>query len=356
MRILFVCDPIIPVPPRGYGGTERIVSYLANELIERGHEVTLIAAQGSKFAGRLIMMPNTTERTKVVRGLAKLRFRNVVASQIGSHDVVHSVGRLDYSLPALTDPIPKVLHFQNPITSDQIAYVRRHSKGRVVMVPAGRKVMERARDDGVWRPIHNSIPVHRYPFSASASQPPYVAFLGRLTRNKGIDIAIDVSMRAGMHLKVGGNVPTEPDARRFFTQEVEPLLGSSDVSYLGELDDDGKAQLLGGAVALLNPIRWEEPFGIVAAESLACGTPVVSFARGELPYLIKDGVTGFLVAGGDRDGLAEALIDTTRLDRSKCRQEAEERFDVPRMVDKFEEVYGWAIAGRTDRPPDWENP
>lgn len=354
MRILVIADSALPVPPRGYGGTERIVGYLLDELSRRGHELTLMAGAGSSSPGRLVVFDDARTRSKLRRGVAKGIFWLRLKSELPRHDVVHSVARLDYIRPALRHRIPKVLHFGNPIPTHEVSYVRRHERGRLVMVPVGVKMMEQGQDEGAWRVIHNAIPVSKFRFSLKPHDPPYVTFLGRLTRNKGVDTAIRVARACGIPIKVAGNVPQTEEDMRFFSEEVAPLLSHPSVEYMGEVDDAAKSEIVGGALALINPIRWDEPFGLTNIEALACGTPVVGFARGELPFLIDHGRTGILCPDGDEIALRDAVIAAPGLDRSVCRQDAERRFDIPVMVDRFEEVYRWVLSDSPTVPDDWQ--
>jgi glycosyltransferase involved in cell wall biosynthesis len=350
VRVLVLADCAVPVPPVGYGGTERILGYLVDGLVARGHEVTLVAGAGSKNPGRLITFDDARDKTKLHRGIAKFRFWRTLGGLLDDVDVVHSAMRLDYARPALRHRVPKAIHFENPILSEQIDYIRKRESGKVIIVPAGHNMMKGVEDEGAWRPIHNAIPVDRYRFVQSPDQPPYLAFLGRLTRAKGVDSAIEAARRVGMQLKIAGNIPHLAEEQEFFETSIRPRIDDVSVVYLGEVDDDQKQRLLGGSTALLNPIVWDEPFGIVAIEALACGVPVISFARGELPNIVRDGITGFLC--DDLDGMVAAIAKAGAIDRGTCRSDAEHRFDVPVMVDRFEETYRWLLSD-DEVPAGW---
>lgn len=351
MRILTLADSAIPVPPITYGGTERILSFLIDGLSRKGHEVTLIGKEGSRVPGRLVTFDDARDKPRFMRGIAKAKYWRLLGKELDRHDVIHSAARLDYVRPALSSDKPKVLHFENPITDEHVRFVRKHQAGRVVMAPAGYNMMRNVRDDGVWRPVHNAIPVERFEFSPQPADPPYLAFLGRLTMAKGVDDAIDAALEAGLPLKIAGTVPDLHEERAFFMERIGPRLGSNGIEYIGEQDDEQKQHLLGGALALLNPIKWEEPFGIVAIEALACGTPVISYARGELPNIVRDGETGFLCS--EVGGMVAAIAKVGDLARARCREDAEKRFDVDVMVDNFEEIYEWLLGGSTELPAHW---
>jgi glycosyltransferase involved in cell wall biosynthesis len=336
-KILVIADSALPVPPVGYGGTERIVSYLVNELAARGHEVTLMAAPGSQSPGKLITYTDNRNKNKFFRGVAKWRFHRMLKQTLRGHHVVHSVARLDYLLPALKSTIPKVINFQNPITKDHIRYIEKWGNGKVVLTACGQVMIEPFKHWGDWQVVHNCVDVTRFSFRAVPDDPPYLTFLGRITPYKGLVDAIKVAKKANVPLHIGGNVGTMSQDKNYFRTEVQPLIDGVRIRYLGELEDRAKIDLLGGAIALVSPIYWDEPFGIVNVESLACGTPVLTYARGEPQYLIRDGVTGFICRNVDE--MSQKVKEVTKLDRQALRYDAEARFSVQTMVDRFEQIY-----------------
>ena len=193
--------------------------------------------------------------------------------------------------------------------------------------------------------VHHGIDVDRYPIGRGDGG--YVALLGRMVANKGVHRAIAVARAAGIPLKIAAKM-REPDEHAYFEEFVQPHLGD-DVIYLGEVDADGKRELLAGAAALLNPISWREPFGMAMLESLACGTPVVGCPQGAAPEIVEHGVTGFL---GDTDAeLIEGLQSLDQIDRTICREHVRERFSVARMVDGYLELFDRRLRGRATRQP-----
>jgi len=353
-RILVVADSAIPVPPKGYGGTERVLGYLLKGLAERGYQTTLMGARGSQPPGRLVTFSDARAASKPARGLAKANFWARLVRELPRHDLLHSAARLDYVMPALRYPIPKVLKFQNPITTDQLDFIERHARGPTVLVGCGVRMIESFKTRGLWRPIHNAIEADRFQYQPFASSPPYLAFLGRLTPNKGAHTAIRVAREVGIKLVIGGNIGNADGDREYYESRIAPFIDQEHVEYIGEVDDAGKELLLGGAMALLNPIEWDEPFGNVNIEAFACGTPSIAFARGEIPVVIRHGVTGFLCR--DQSEMIEAVRNIKSISRETCRREAVERFDVARMVDKFEEVYRWLWTGERVVPAHWAEP
>jgi glycosyltransferase involved in cell wall biosynthesis len=332
-----IADSALPVPPAGYGGTERIVSYLVNELAARGHEITLMAAAGSQSPGKLITYSDYRNKNKLFRGFAKFGFYRMLKRALRGQDLVHSVSHLDHLLPALQPTIPKVISFQNPIKKDQLRYIEKWAKGKVVLTACGQMMIEKFKNRGEWQVVHNCVDTTRFSFRAAPEEPPYLTFLGRITPYKGLADAIKVAQKANIPLRIAGKVGNMSQDKHYFRTQVEPLIDGGQIRYLGELDDRTNIDLLGGSIGLLNPIYWDEPFGMVNVEALACGTPVLTYPRGEPQHLIRDGVTGFVCQNVDE--MSQKAKNLARLDRSACRQDVECRFSVQTMVDKVEQIY-----------------
>jgi len=294
-----------------------------------------MAAKGSRSPGRLIEMPDTRHLPRASRGVAKMRFRATLRRELAHHDIVHSTVRLDYLKPALNRDIPKVLNFQNHVTAAEIARVSRDARGPIVFTACGSKMIDHVKHLGDWRTVHNCVPVDSYSRRKPAD-PPYVVFLGRITRVKGAHTAIHAALDAGVAIKVAGLAGSAPDDAQYF-EEIDSLFRKRGVEYVGEVDDAAKGLLLGGAVALLNPVEWDEPFGIVNIEALACGTPVIAYPRGEIPEIVRPGVTGMLVE--DVAAMVRAIREVSSIDRDACRADAATRFDVSVMTDRFVDIY-----------------
>jgi glycosyltransferase involved in cell wall biosynthesis len=334
LRILVVADSKIPVPPKGYGGAERIISYLCNELAVRGHRVTLMAASGSRNYGRLVTYPWAGSRAYPWRVYCKLHFFGRALLEFRQrHEVVLAHGRLDYLLPLLRAGCPLVYHFHNPIAAEQVRSLQRYARSGLALISVSDA--QRSGFDGpIWHTIHNAADTDRLE-NCGVPEGRYLSFLGRLTANKGVDTAIRVAERTGLPLRIAGNISDEPGGREFFEREVRSHLKGR-IEWIGEIGDREKSTLLGQAIALLVPIRWDEPFGIGVAEALACGTPVIAFGRGAMPELVKDSVTGFLVSGEEE--MANAVARLPSISRRACRDDAEARFSVGVMTDRYLQV------------------
>jgi glycosyltransferase involved in cell wall biosynthesis len=202
-------------------------------------------------------------------------------------------------------------------------------------------MLEGVRHLAPWRVIHNAVDVARYRFSPAVAADAPLVFLGRIEAIKGPHLAIDIARRSGRRLVIAGNV--SPEHQGYFDQHVRPLIDGYRVEYIGPVDDSQKSELLSSAAALLMPILWEEPFGIVMAEALACGTPVVGLRRGAVPEVVDEGVTGFV--RDTPDELVDAVAAVAGLDRPACRRAAEQRFSAEMLVDAHEALYRDVLKG-----------
>jgi glycosyltransferase involved in cell wall biosynthesis len=329
LRILVIADPLLPVPPPGYGGTERIVFLLCNELSKLGHRVDLMAGPGSRrFSGRLHLHRRPSGKWWS-RFFRKAWFQ--ILSLHASHgaDVVVNFGRLDYLTSLLLTKRPVICRFGNPIRQSELDWITRRRKGNLGFIGVSQSQIGGLRFAAPVHVVPNAVDPAGIPFVPKPAPEPHLVFLGRLTANKGADVAIRIAKRCGLPLKLAGSVPEEPGARDFFEREIRPHLGT-EVEWLGDVDDAAKRTLLGNASALLFPIRWPEPFGIVMIESLASGTPVIATRCASTPEVIEHGVTGFLCDSEDEMAASVARLGT--INRGACREAAEKRFSATRMT------------------------
>lgn len=335
MRILVIADPKLPIPPLHYGGAERTVAFLCEELRQRGHEVDLIAGPGSQcYGGRLIThhLPGPGLPDRAYRKLL-FQFRSLPA--LRRADVVLNFGRLDYLETALRLKTPILCCFQNPVTQGELDWILRRRLGKVAFVGVSHAQVAGLTPADRISVVHNASDVNRLRFSTETGREPYLAFLGRITANKGADTAVRVARRTGLKLRLGGNISDEPGDREFFEREIQPSLGSA-AEWIGPVDDAAKQDLLSGAKALLFPIRWPEPCALVLPESLACGTPVIALRCASTPEVIEHGVTGFLC--DSEDEMVAAVARIGEIGRGACRKAAEERFSAERMTKEYLKV------------------
>jgi glycosyltransferase involved in cell wall biosynthesis len=336
LRILLTADPELPVPPRLYGGIERVVSLLADGLSARGHDVMLLAHRDSQIAGRLQPYPSAGGRWGAVRNAAAIA--RAVASFKPS--VVHSFGRLATLAAVLPARVPKLMSYQRAVTERSVRWGRRLAGDSLTFVSCSHRLISGRADRSTWRVVHNAVDVSRYTFAPQAGSTAPLVFLGRIEHIKGTHVAIDVARRAGRQLVLAGNVPLAHQT--YFDEQVRPHIDGKAVVYLGPVDDARKNALLSSAAALLMPVLWEEPFGIVMAEALACGTPVIGLARGAVPEVVRHGVTGFVCETPEE--MTQAVSGVEGLSRRECRDSAEQRFSQAALVDGYTQVYRDVLA------------
>jgi glycosyltransferase involved in cell wall biosynthesis len=337
MHIVLTVDPEIPVPPRLYGGIERVVDLLARGLLARGHEVTLFANPDSQVPCLLVgwQAGSSAGWRNTLRNAGQLWrwFR----SRRPRPTVVHSFARLAYLMPLLCSRVPKVQSYQRYVTPRSVRWGHRLARGTLSFTACSKSCASGAGGIGSWDIIYNAAPVDRYEAAFEVPGDAPLVFLGRLERIKGPHHAIAAARHAGRRLLLAGNVPGQPEEQAYCNNEVLSQCDGRDIVYVGPVDDRQKNELLRQAAALLFPIEWEEPFGIVMIESLACGTPVIAFPRGAVPEVVSHGVTGFLCT--DVGEMAKAVARLPELSRRECRRAVEERFSADVIVGQYEALY-----------------
>jgi len=343
LRIAITADPELPVPPRHYGGIERVIDLLARGLVRQGHDVTLFAHPASSSAGRLISYPGRLS----VSFFDNVRNTSTFTRCVLTHafDVVHSFSRLGYLLPILPLRIPKLMTYQRAITRRSVVLGNRLSHGTLHFAAISRHMMKPVTDVGTWHVVPNCASLEHYQFQREVENDAPLVFLGRIEEIKGAHLAIEVARRTGLRLCIAGNVPA--DQQYYFDTRIKPFIDNSKVVYVGPVDDAQKNSLLGRARALLMPVLWEEPFGIVMVEAMACGTPVIGLDRGAVPEIVEEGVSGFVRR--DVDGLVEAVARLGEIDRRRCRERVERQFSDTVLTDRYLSAYRDVIAacGRT---------
>ncbi len=350
MRIAQLAPPFESVPPARYGGTERVVFTLTEELVRRGHDVTLFAAGDSQTSARLVPTVDTAlwHRRPLVEDFAPYWAVTLgkLLSELGEFDVVHS--HLDFfGFPLArqaSQPVVTTLHGRLDLPELTELWAEFNDVPLVSISDAQRRPAPNVN----WvDTIYHGIDLDDYAPSFEPGR--YLAFLGRISPEKGVDTAIRVARAAGMPIRIAARAPlpykASPGVVRdweYYENEVQPLLQGSDVELIGQVGGVQKSDLLRNAAALLFPIRWPEPFGLVMAEALACGTPVIALSQGSVPEVVEHGVTGFVCESEDE--LVEAVSRVGEIDRRRCRAEAERRFSPNAMADQYEAVYGHLLT------------
>ena len=342
LRIAITVDPYIPVPPAGYGGYERVVDVLVRGLTSRGHQVTLIAHPDSAVPATLMpygvpphwgAWPRFAELMQVGAGLLRLA-RHI--------DLIHSFGRLAALLPVLPlRTLPKIQSYGREIPWSGVRNALRLAGSSLRFTGCSTDLYQRTADGmsiDSWSTVYNPVDVHRYTEVASVSADAPLAFLGRIERIKGTHNAIAIARAARRGLVIAGNIADQA----YFDDHVVPALGRDGITYIGEVDDAGKNAMLGRSAALLMPIEWDEPFGIVMIEALACGTPVIAYRRGSVPEVVMHGTTGFVVDGPE--AAAAAVSRLPDISRRACRADVVRRFSADVIVDDYVRLYRKALS------------
>jgi glycosyltransferase involved in cell wall biosynthesis len=335
MRIAQVAPLTEGIPPKLYGGTERVISWLTEELVALGHDVTLFASGDSDTAATLVpVWPKALRLDGSVRDACALHMMMLeqVRRRAADFDLLHF--HLDYYPFSLfsRQPTPFVttLHGRLDLPEHQPVFTTFSSVPVISISDAQRQTVPQA---GWVRTVHHGLPEQL--LTPRPVQPSYLACLGRISPEKGIARAIRIAGRCGIPLKIAAKV--DKVDRDYFDEEIRPLIVSPHVEHIGEISDGEKSEFLSGALALLVPIDWPEPFGLVMIEAMACGTPVIAFNRGSVPEVVENGLTGFIV--DDEAGAVEAVAQAVRLPRGAIRARFEERFTARRMANDYLDVY-----------------
>jgi len=355
VRIAQVAPLVESVPPAKYGGTERVIANLTAQLVRMGHEVTLYAPGDSRTDARLVsLVERALWRSNVPANEALLHLAQLgrVAHDARRYDVVHS--HLDaLAFPfGRSSPTPWVhtMHGRLDLPEQQHLFEQFSDVPVISISDSQRGPIPRANWVGR---VYNGVDTDRLPFGDGRGG--YLAFVGRISPEKGVREAIDVALRIGMPLKIAARLPLEGIENSwvaldwaYYHEEVKPLLTSSLIEFVGEVDDYEKGQLLSDAAGLVFPINWPEPFGLVMVEALACGTPVIARTLGSTPEVVRHGRTGFLCHTVDE--MADACLHLDSIDRAACRQDVENRFSAEAMARGYLDVYH-RLAGTEEREP-----
>jgi glycosyltransferase involved in cell wall biosynthesis len=344
MRIAQVAPLHESVPPKLYGGTERVVSVLTEELVRMGHEVTLFASGDSITGARLVpccpeaLRLSPTSRDQLAHHLVMLE---QVFQQKENFDLIHfHIDYLHFPLSRREQVVDiTTLHGRLDLP-DLVPVYQVFRDMRVVSISdAQRAPLPWLNWQGT---VHHGTPVDRYAFYPEIGK--YLAFLGRTSPEKGLDQAVEIAKRVGMPLKIAAKV--DKADKEYFEAVIKPLLNDSLIEFVGEIGYPEKNEFLGNAAALLFPIDWPEPFGLVMTEAMACGTPVIAYPRGSVSEIMEDGITGFVVH--DVDGAARAVQNIGNIDRKGVRQRFEERFSAARMAQDYVTIYERLVRKESD--------
>jgi len=333
MRIAMLSPLEMRVPPIGYGGTELVVSLLTEELVRRGHDVTLFASGDSVTNAKLVSVcPRFLRGSGRDAGILTMLSVVTCLEQADKFDIIHNHTCFEGMSTAGLVRTPMLTTLHGGLKGDWLLLFE-HYKGwyNTISHSAKRLLPDKERFVGV---IYNAIDVKSYPFRGDDREP-YLLFLSRISPEKGPHLAIEVAKKVGRKLIIACNV--HPVDEEYFQTMVMSGVDGNQIQYVGEADYYQKRKLMSEAYCLLAPITWDEPFGLFLAEAMACGLPVIVFNRGSAPEVVKHGETGFVV--NTLDEMANAVELVPRISRRRCREWVEQHFDVPRMVDDYLRAY-----------------
>ncbi|VAX02859.1 Glycosyltransferase [hydrothermal vent metagenome] len=351
MKIAQVSPLIESVPPRQYGGIERIVSYLTEELVAQGHDVTLFASGDSVTSARLIAPCKHALRLDACQESPAhhLVMFEELYRRAADFDIIHfHTGYQHFPLGRrLTTPHITTQHGRLDIAELEGLNREFHEIPVVSISDSQREPLPYANWQGT---VYNGLPLDLYQYRAKAED--YLAFLGRASPEKGIDEAINIARQAGRKLKIAAKVDLVD--KHYFAKTIQPLLKQPGVEFIGEINDAQKQDFLGNASALLFPISWPEPFGLVMTEAMACGTPVIAYNRGAVPEVIEHGVSGFIV--NTQQEAIHAVGQLNTIDRQQCRQVFEQHFSSQRMTQNYLRLYEQQIRQHQKDEPHKKRP
>jgi len=328
MKILLIMDPGISVPPTLYGGHERLVYLFAEEYQKLGHEVTLLAGPQSHSSGKTITFGTNDLNRPGGAKFAEARFVwKYLRQNKNNFDLVHNFGRLIYLLPILNSRVKKIMTYGRPVSARGIKIVNALPNRNLIFTACSNYCVSTGNVAGKWETVYNAIDFSQYDLTETAGENSPLIFLGRLDKVKGVHTAINVAKATNSQLIIAGNISHTPDNLEYFKTQIEPQIDGDQIKYVGPLNDIEKNTYLGRAKALLFPIEWDEPFGMVMTEAMACGTPVIAFKRGSVPEVVDEGITGFIVT--NENEMIDAVSKAPLIKRAECRNTAKQRFDVP---------------------------
>jgi glycosyltransferase involved in cell wall biosynthesis len=342
LKILITVDPEIPVPPIGYGGIERIVDSLIKDYKDQGHEVFLVAHPEStnSVAEKILPWPALSSRG----------WKNVIANSffllkevsLTKPDVIHSFSRLLYLYPIFVQTkVPVVQSYQRAISQKSTRLANWIAGGKLSFTSCGAHMIKGHYLEDKCTPIHNFTDINYFQLNEHVEKE-HLMFLGRVEEIKGTKEAIEVALATNQKLIIAGNI--QQGHEHYFDRYIKPHLDNPLIKYVGTVNDEQKNFFLQRSKALLFPIKWEEPFGIVMAEAMACGVPVIGFNRGSVPEVVKDGVTGFVV--DDVDRMISVINQIPHIDRKTVRRECEVSFSLETISNAYLALFEKSISSR----------
>lgn len=324
-------DPAIPVPPPLYGGHERLVAMFAKEYEKMGHEVSLLAGPGSKWKRIHIYGKNGYYRSSLQRTRELLEVWHYLIKKSHQFDLIHNFGRLLYLLPVLNNKAKKIMTYGRDVTGSAIQKINLLPQKNLIFTACSDYCVQTGNTAGTWQTVYNAIDFSKYELQTAIDKDAPLMFLGRIEALKGTHTAVQVALKTKSKLWIAGNIEAEHQA--FYDSQVAPYVDGEQIVYLGALNDEQKNFYLGQSKALIFAIEWDEPFGMVMVEAMACGTPVIAFPRGAVPEVIIDGVNGYIAR--DLVDMVEKTRKINTINRLNCNEYAKSRFDVKIIASNY---------------------
>ena len=344
MNIVITVDPEIPVPPKLYGGIERIADFLIKGLIKKGHQVTLFAHRDSNVDCNFIPYPGLTSRSKMDV------FKNIwtVSAEIPQNaDIIHSFGRIAYLAFHLPKRIPKIMSYQREPSLKMVRQAMLLArKNTLAFTGCSNYISDQIKPFAPAYTVYNGVPAETYSFSENVKSNAPLVFLGRIEHIKGAHTAIEIALKTGRQLIIAGNIPGDAQSQEYFNSKIKPFIDGKQINYVGPVNDTQKNELLGQAAAFLMPIHWNEPFGIVMAEAMACGTPLIGFNRGSVPEVVRHGLNGFVC--NDTDSMIDSVKNISMISRKNVYDDFLNRFSADVIVENYINLYKNRIGGLRD--------
>lgn len=349
MKIAQLSPLWLSLPPKKYGGTERIVYYLTEELVRRGHKVTLFASGDSKTKAKLVagwpkcLLKERIHGKPIPWGNHVIPLLNISQAFEQAHefDIIHahenSTGLSNFFSRLVKTPVVTTVHddFPVPKNKDRWAVFKKYKDNNYISISKSHQRLGKKLNLNFIGNVYNGIDLKFLKFNGKAKN--HLVWLGRSAPNKGAKEAIVIAKKAKEKLILAGRVDkNSPASLEYYHKYMKPYFNKN-IKYIGEIGDPQKGIFLGNAKALLFPIKWEEPFGLVMVEAMACGTPVIAFNKGSVPEIVKNGKTGFVVK--DIKEAVEAIKRIDQIDRMECRKWVEKNFTIKKMVDDYEKLY-----------------